>query len=65
MGLFGAYLSYRHGKKKGQRQAQLASEIEAERDARRLRGTDPLCPTCGYHFSQHSHDSAKRCPTYS
>ena len=72
MGLFGAYLAYRHGKKKAERRA----EMEAIRDERRRRqeaafdedddddDDDPTCDDCGYALSKHSDDDPPLCPNY-
>ena len=55
MGLFGAYLAYRHGKKKAERRA----EMEAIRDERRRRrdaafedDDDPTCDDYGYEIGR-------------
>ena len=60
MGLFGAYLSYRHGVKKAERKAAL----ESARDERIRRRTDPVCQSCGYRLSKHSDDGQNLCPIY-
>lgn len=60
MGLFGAYLSYRHGKKKAERKAA----VNSARDERIRRRTDPVCQSCGYRLSQHSDDGQNLCPSY-
>ncbi len=60
MGLFGAYLSYRHGMKKAERKAAL----ESARDERIRRRTDPVCQSCGYRLSKHSDDGQNLCPRY-
>ena len=60
MGLFGSYLSYRHGKKKTERKAAL----ESARDERIRRRTDPVCQSCGYRLSKHSDDGQNLCPRY-
>ena len=60
MGLVGAYLSYRHGKKKAERKAAL----ESARDERIRRRTDPVCQSCGYRLSKHSDDGQNLCPRY-
>jgi hypothetical protein len=60
MGLFGAYLAYRHGKKKAERRATMASA----REERLLRKSDPTCELCGYRRSKHSDDGQDLCPSY-
>lgn len=68
MGLFGAYLAYRHGKRKAERRA----EMEAIREERRRRRdaafeddeVDPTCDDCGYALSKHSDDDPPLCPNY-
>lgn len=68
MGLFGAYLAYRHGKRKAERRA----EMEAIREERRRRRDaafeddedDPTCDDCGYALSKHSDDDPPLCPNY-
>jgi rubrerythrin len=56
MGVFTAWLWYRHGKNKGrrEREAQLADELE--------QWGDDYCSNCGYLASQH--DEHGRCPSY-
>jgi rubrerythrin len=65
MGLFGAYLAYRHGKKKAERRAEM-EEIREERRRRRagIPADDDICDDCGYPFSKHSDDDPPLCPTY-
>lgn len=59
MGLFGAYLAYRHGKKKAERRAQ------RERDEARFDADDDIvCDNCGHRLSQHSDDDPPMCPHY-
>jgi len=60
MGLFGTYLAYRHGKKKAERRATMASS----REERLLRKSDPTCELCGYRRSKHSDDGQDLCPSY-
>lgn len=60
MGLFGAYLAYRHGRKKAERRAA----TDSARDERLRRKNDPVCESCGYRASQHSDDGLERCPNY-
>jgi rubrerythrin len=69
MGLFGAYLAYRHGKKKAERRAEL-EDIREERRRRRAGVPaqndiyDDICDDCGYAFAKHSDDDPPRCPSY-
>lgn len=65
MGLLGAYLAYRHGKKKAERQAEL-DDIREERRRRRTGrpASDDVCRECGYAFAKHSDDDPPRCPRY-
>ncbi|MFZ9157723.1 MAG: hypothetical protein ACO230_06480 [Ilumatobacteraceae bacterium] len=65
MGLFGAYLAYRHGKKKAERRAE-REEIREERHRRQsgIPADDDLCDDCGYAFSKHSDDDPPLCPNY-
>jgi len=65
MGLLGAYLAYRHGKKKAARQAEL-DDIREERRRRRAGrpASDDVCHECGYAFAKHSDDDPPRCPRY-
>ena len=63
MGLFGAYLAYRHGRKKAERRAQrelddLRDEMESADD------DDAVCDNCGYGLSKHSDDDPPLCPHY-
>jgi hypothetical protein len=60
MGLFGAYVAYRHGKKKAERRATMQSA----REERLLRKSDPTCDLCGYRRSKHSDDGQNLCPSY-
>jgi len=60
MGLFGAYVAYRHGKKKAERRATMQSA----REERLLRKSDPTCESCGYRRSKHSDDGQNLCPSY-
>jgi len=65
MGLFGAYLAYRHGKKKAERRAE-REEIREERRRRRagIPAADDICDDCGYAFAKHSDDDPPLCPNY-
>ena len=58
MGLLGAYVWYRHGKKKAQRKArrELAEYTEAFEEA------NEVCDNCGYTAAQHSDEGY--CPSY-
>jgi hypothetical protein len=60
MGLFGAYLAYRHGKKKAERR----SDMQSAREERLLRKSDPTCGACGFRRSKHSDDGQNLCPKY-
>ena len=60
MGLFGAYVAYRHGKKKAERRA----DMQSAREERLLRKSDPTCELCGYRRSKHSDDGQNLCPSY-
>ena len=60
MGLFGAYVAYRHGKKKAERRA----DMQSAREERLLRKSDPTCELCGYRRSKHSDDGQNLCPRY-
>ncbi len=58
MGLVGAYLWYRHGKKKAERRARREfADLEDELD-----NTDDVCQNCGYTATQHSDEGD--CPSY-
>lgn len=65
MGLFGAYLAYRHGKKKAERRAEM-EDIREERRRRRagIPADDDICDECGYAFAKHSDDDPPLCPNY-
>ena len=58
MGLFGAYLWYRSGKKKAQRRAQR----EIDRLEYQLDEALEECDNCGYAAAQHSDEGD--CPSY-
>lgn len=58
MGLLGAYVWYRHGKKKAQRRAR--REREELEDL--LDEADDVCEHCGYTRAQHSDEGY--CPRY-
>ena len=60
VGLFGTYLSYRHGVKKAERKAAMQSA----REERLLRKSDPTCESCGYRRSKHSDEGQNLCPSY-
>ena len=60
MGLFGAYLAYRHGRKKAERRA----DMQTAREERLLRKSDPTCKSCGYRSGKHSDDGQNICPSY-
>ncbi len=60
MGLFGAYLAYRHGRKKAERRA----DMQSAREELLLRKSDPTCESCGYRLSKHSDDGQNLCPSY-
>ena len=55
MGLFGAYLWYRHGKKKATRRARRELDEFVEE-------ANEVCDNCGYTAAQHSDEGY--CPTY-
>ena len=58
MGVLGAYLWYRKGKKKAERQARrIVANIEADLDEANER-----CDTCGHTRAQHSDEGD--CPRY-
>ncbi|MTA28164.1 MAG: hypothetical protein F2562_04835 [Actinobacteria bacterium] len=65
MGLFGAYLAYRHGKKKAERRAEM-EDIREERRRRRagIPAADDICDDCGHAFVKHSDDDPPLCPSY-
>ena len=61
MGLFGAYLAYRHGRKKAERRARRElDDLRDEIDSR----DEPVCDNCGHRLSQHSDDDPPLCPRY-
>ena len=60
MGLFGAYLAYRHGRKKAERRAR--REIDDLRDE--IDDGDLICDECGHRLEQHSDDDPPLCPSY-
>lgn len=73
MGLFGAYLIYRHGRKKARRSARREidelqdrlDELEAEADSSDDDVDDELvCDLCGHRLAQHSDDDPPLCPNY-
>jgi len=58
MGVLGAYLWYRHGKKKAERRARRAiADIEVDLDE-----ASEECETCGHTRAQHSDEGY--CPSY-
>lgn len=69
MGLFGAYLIYRHGRKKARRAARREidelqdrlEELEAEVDSS---DDELVCDLCGHRLAQHSDDEPPLCPNY-
>jgi len=71
MGLFGAYLAYRHGKKKARRAADRdMHDLErrlADIESREGSGDDDddeICDSCGHRRAQHSDDDPPLCPSY-
>ena len=58
MGLVGAYLWYRHGRKKAERRAR--RELAEYQDS--LDDADEICENCGYTAAQHSDEGY--CPSY-
>ena len=58
MGLFGAYLIYRHGRKKARRAAR--REIDELQD----RLDELVCDLCGLRLAPHSDDDPPLCPNY-
>ena len=60
MGLFTAFIAYRHGRKKAERRAR--RELDDLRDE--LDGSESVCDECGYRLEQHSDDDPPLCPSY-